>query len=128
MDVVIFVCLWFDHYLHKYNGCGPMDARWLGGIATYTTSRDWCTEMVFCASDCCWMFSLDTSSFGVCFLVIYDFIRMLGYHVYMILVYLMHSYIMMLSIWLDDVNLFIGLSNVLLLACWIPLFLCCSTF
>ena len=66
------VCLWLDHYLHQHGGCGLMDAMWLGGIATYTTARDQCVEMVYCSSvivaGC---ISLGTSSSGVCFLVIY---------------------------------------------------------
>ena len=27
-----------------------MGAMWLGGIATSTTIRDWCTEIVYCPS------------------------------------------------------------------------------
>lgn len=50
MDVVLFVCLWFDHYLHQHGGCGPMGATWLGGVATFTTARDRCTETIFCPS------------------------------------------------------------------------------
>ena len=50
MDVVLYVCLWLDHYLHQYGGYGPMGATWLGSIATSTTTRDWCTKMVFCPS------------------------------------------------------------------------------
>ena len=49
MDVV-FVCLWLDLYLHQHDTCGPMGATWLGGVSTYTTARDQCTEMVFCPS------------------------------------------------------------------------------
>ena len=41
-----FVCMWLDHYLHQHGMCGPMDAMWLGGIATFTTARDWCTKIV----------------------------------------------------------------------------------
>ena len=41
------MCLWLDHYLHQHGGCGPMGAMWLGGIATFTTTRDRCTEMIF---------------------------------------------------------------------------------
>ena len=41
-----FVCLWLDHYLHQHDGCGPMGAMWLGGIATFTTTRDQCIEMI----------------------------------------------------------------------------------
>ena len=48
MDVVLFMCLWLDHYLHQHDGCGPAGATWLGGIATFTTTRDQCTEMIFC--------------------------------------------------------------------------------
>ena len=47
MDVVLYVCLWLDHYLHHHGGCGPMGAMWLGGIATFTTSRDQCTKTIF---------------------------------------------------------------------------------
>lgn len=43
---VYFVCLWLDHYLHQYGGCGPLGATWLEGIATFTTTRDQCTETV----------------------------------------------------------------------------------
>ena len=50
IDVVLYVCLWLDHYLHQHDGCGPMGATWLGGVATYTTARDWCTETIFCLS------------------------------------------------------------------------------
>ena len=50
MDVVLYVCLWLDHYLHQHVGCGPMSAMWLGGIATFTNAREWCTEMIFCPS------------------------------------------------------------------------------
>ena len=50
MDIVLYVCLWLDHYLHQHSGCGPMDATWSGGVATYTTTRDQCTEMIFCPS------------------------------------------------------------------------------
>ena len=39
MDVVLFMCLWLDHYLHQHGGCGPMGATWLGGITTFTTAR-----------------------------------------------------------------------------------------
>ena len=47
MDVVLYVCLWLDHYLHQHGGCGPTGVTWLGGVATYTTARDQCTEIVF---------------------------------------------------------------------------------
>ena len=50
MDIVFFVCLRLDHYLHQHGRCGPMGAMWLGGIATFTTARDQCTEMVSCRS------------------------------------------------------------------------------
>ena len=50
MDVVLFVCLWSDHYLHQHGGSGPTSAMWLGGIATFITARDQCTEMIFCPS------------------------------------------------------------------------------
>ena len=50
MDVVLFMCLWLDHYLHQHGGCGPMGATWLGGVATFTTARDRCTETIFCPS------------------------------------------------------------------------------
>ena len=38
-----FACVWLDHYL---GGCGPTGATWLGGVATFTTTRDRCIEMV----------------------------------------------------------------------------------
>ena len=41
-----FVCLWLDHYLHQHSGCGPMGATWLGGVATFTTTRDRCIETI----------------------------------------------------------------------------------
>ena len=47
MDVVLYVCLWLDHYLHQHRRCGPMGATWLGGVATFTTARDRCIEMIF---------------------------------------------------------------------------------
>ena len=47
MDVVLFMCLWLDHYLHQHGGCGPIAATWLGGVATFTTARDRCTETIF---------------------------------------------------------------------------------
>ena len=47
---MLYVCLWLDHYLHQHGGCGPMGATWLGGIATFTTTRDRCIEMVYCPS------------------------------------------------------------------------------
>ena len=47
MNVVLFMCLWLDHYLHQHGGCGPTGATWLGGIATYTIARDRCTETIF---------------------------------------------------------------------------------
>ena len=50
MDVVLYVCLWLDNYLHQHGGCGPMGATWLGGVATYTTARDRCIEMVYFSS------------------------------------------------------------------------------
>ena len=66
------MCLWLDHYLHQHGGCGPTGATWLGGIATYTTTRDWCTETVYCSSvTIAGCFSLGTSGSRVCFLVIY---------------------------------------------------------
>ena len=66
------MCLWLDHYLHQHGGCGAIGATWLGGVATYTTARDQCTEMVYYSSmTVAGCFSLGTSSFGVCFLVIY---------------------------------------------------------
>ena len=75
MDVV-FVCLWLDHYLHQHGGCGPMGATWLGGVATFTTARDWCIETVYCScvvmAGCfIWYFSLRSM-----LLVIYAFIGM----------------------------------------------------
>ena len=42
----LYVCLWLDHYLHQYDKSGPMGSTWLGGVATYTTTRDQCIEMV----------------------------------------------------------------------------------
>ena len=42
----VFVFLWLDHYLRQQGGCGPTGATWLGGVATYTTVRDWCIEVV----------------------------------------------------------------------------------
>ena len=76
------VCLWLDHYLHQHGECGATGATWLGGIVTYTTARDQCTEMVYCTSmTVAGCLSLGTSGSGVCFLVIYAFIGMLGYHV-----------------------------------------------
>ena len=66
------VYLWLFHYRHQHDGCGPLSAMWLGGIATYTTARDQCTETVYCSSviiaGC---LSLGTLGSGVCFLVIY---------------------------------------------------------
>ena len=50
MDVVLYVCLGLDHYLHQHAGCGPTGATWLGGIATFTTARDQCIEMVYFSS------------------------------------------------------------------------------
>ena len=50
LDVVFYLCLWLDHYLHQHGGCGPTGATWLGGVATFTTARDRCTEMIFCPS------------------------------------------------------------------------------
>ena len=50
MDVVFFVCLWLDHYLPQNGGCEPMDATWLGGVATFTTARDQCIKTIFCPS------------------------------------------------------------------------------
>ena len=50
MDVVIFACFLLDHYLHQHDKSGPIGCMWLGGVATYTTARDWCTEMVSCPS------------------------------------------------------------------------------
>ena len=71
MDV-FFVCLWFDHYLHQHGKCGPTGAMWLGGIATYTTTGDQCTKMVFSPSvHIVGCFHLVLRVFGVCFLVIY---------------------------------------------------------
>ena len=42
-----FVCLWLDHYLHQHGKCGPRGATWLGGVTTFTTARDRCTETIF---------------------------------------------------------------------------------
>ena len=47
MDVVLFVCLWLDHYLHQHGRSGPTGATWLRGVATFINARDWCTEMIF---------------------------------------------------------------------------------
>ena len=41
-----FVCVWLDHYLHQHDRCGPIGATWLGGIATFTTTRDQCIETI----------------------------------------------------------------------------------
>ena len=73
----LFVYFWLDHYLHQHDGCGPMGATWLGGVATFTTARDWCTETVYCPSVTVADVSLGTSICRVCFLVIYAFIGML---------------------------------------------------
>ena len=63
-----------------------MGATWLGGVATYTTARDRFTKMVYCSSTTiAGCFSLGTLGSGVCFLVIYSFIGMLGYHVQMMI-------------------------------------------
>ena len=49
-----------------------MGVMWLGGIATYTIGRDWCIETILCPSvTIIGCFSLGTSGFRVCFLVIY---------------------------------------------------------
>ena len=49
-----------------------MGATWLGGIATYTTARDWCTEMVYCSSmTVAGCLSLGTLGSGVWFLMIF---------------------------------------------------------
>lgn len=50
LDVVLYVCWWLDHYLHQHGECGPTGATWLGGVATFATARDRCTEMIFCPS------------------------------------------------------------------------------
>ena len=50
MDVVLYVCLWLGHFLHQHVGSGPAGSTWLGGIVTYTTDGDWCTETVYCPS------------------------------------------------------------------------------
>ena len=73
-----FVCLWLDHYLHQHGGSGPSGATWLGGVATFTTARDRCTETVYCSSapvaGCVtWYFGIRSM-----FLVIYAFIMMLS--------------------------------------------------
>ena len=82
MDVVFYVCLWLDHYLHQHDGCGPTGSMWLGGIATFTTARDWCIEIVsYPSATVAGCFSLDASGSRVCFLVIYAFIGMLVYHI-----------------------------------------------
>ena len=47
MDVVLYVCLWLDHYLHQHGKCGPMGAMWLRGKVTFTTTGDRCIEMVY---------------------------------------------------------------------------------
>ena len=46
MDVVLYVCLWLDRYLHQHDRCGPKGATWLGGVATFTIARDQCIETV----------------------------------------------------------------------------------
>ena len=72
------VCLWLDHYLHQHGRCGPTGATWLGGVATYTTARDRCTETVYCPSvtvaGCVtWYFDIQSI-----LLVIYALIMMLS--------------------------------------------------
>ena len=74
-----FVCLWLDHYLHQHGGSGPSGATWLGGVATFTTARDRCTETVYCSSapvaGCVtWYFGIRSM-----FLVIYALIMMLSW-------------------------------------------------
>ena len=67
------MCLWLDHYPHQHGGCGPMGTTWLGGIATFTTARDRCTETVYCSSTIIigcitWCFNLRTMlSSDLCF-------------------------------------------------------------
>ena len=72
------VCVWLDHHLHQHGGCGPTSATWLGGIATFTTARDQCTETVHCSSvivvGCVtWYFGIQSM-----LLVIYALIMMLS--------------------------------------------------
>ena len=63
MDVVFFVCLRLDHYLHQHGRCGPTGATWLGGVATYTTTMDQCTKMIFFPSSTfAWISCLDDVS------------------------------------------------------------------
>ena len=73
-----FVCLWLDHYLHRHDACGPIGATWLGGIATFTTARDQCTEMSYGPSAI--VVGCVTWYFGIrsMFLVIYALIMMLS--------------------------------------------------
>ena len=81
LDVVLYVCLWLDHYLHQHGGCGPTGATWLGGVATFTTARDRCTETIFCPSATvagCIHLYFELRSM---LLVIYAFFGMLVYHV-----------------------------------------------
>ena len=98
MDVVLYVCLWLDHYLHQHGGCGPMGVMWLGGVATFTTARDRCTETIFVLvrpllDVFTWYFGFQSMrSCDLCFL--WDaFISCLDD-----VSYLMHSLIMMFSI------------------------------
>ena len=66
------VCLWLDHYLHQHGGSEPMGFTWLGGVATYTTTRDRCTGTVYYSSvTVAGCLSLGASGSGVCFLMIY---------------------------------------------------------
>ena len=44
---------------------------WLGGVATYTNTRDRCTEMVMFQCDCCQMFTWYFRYSRVFFLVTY---------------------------------------------------------
>ena len=89
----LYVCLWLDHYLHQHDESGPIGSMWLGGIATYTTARDWCTKMIFYPS-----VTVARCFHLVLWVLEYAFIGMLGYHVLMMLVYLLHSFIMVFSI------------------------------
>ena len=74
-----FVCVWLDHYLHQHGGCGPTGATWLGGVATFTTARDRCTETVYCPSAT--VAGCVTWYFGIrsMLLVIYALIMMLSW-------------------------------------------------
>lgn len=50
MDVMFYVCLWLDHYLHQHGRSGPMGSKWLGGVAIFTIVGDQYIEIVYCPS------------------------------------------------------------------------------